>query len=86
MIFPAILCSLIALQTPSAPSGPAASAPAPAPRVVHGTGSPAFAIPRLEDTVAIDVDLSEPSWQRAARLSGFSETLPVDGQQAREQT
>lgn len=63
-----------------------APAPPSAPRIVQGPGAPAFAIPRLEDTVAIDGDLSEPVWQRATKLTGFSEYRPVDGQKASEQT
>src|SRR5690348_4143134 len=33
----------------------------------------------LADTVTIDGNLSEPVWSKAARLTDFSEYLPVDG-------
>ncbi len=70
MIFPAILCSVLALQAPTA----------------QGPGAPAFAIPRIDQAVVVDGQLNEPAWQKATRLAGFSEYRPVDGQKASEQT
>ncbi len=43
-------------------------------------------IPRIESSVAIDGNLSEPAWTRAARLNGFSQYQPVDGRPAEEST
>ena len=37
------------------------------------------AVPRIDTTVTIDGRLDEPVWNRAARLSGFSQYQPVDG-------
>ncbi len=34
--------------------------------------------PRLEESVTIDGDLSEPAWGKAAVLTGFSQYSPVD--------
>ena len=86
MIFHAILCSLLALQTPSAlPSAPVTRSPT-APRIVAGSGAPGFEIPRFDETATIDGQLDEPAWQQATRLTGFSEYRPVDGQKASEQT
>ncbi len=46
----------------------------------------AVPLPRLEGTVRIDGNLDEPVWARAARLTGFSQYQPVDGQPAAEPT
>ncbi|MGH7717979.1 MAG: DUF5916 domain-containing protein, partial [Gemmatimonadaceae bacterium] len=54
--------------------------------VVDGRGAPAVAIPRVEEEVTIDGELSEGAWQRAARLSGFHQYQPVDGRPAEERT
>jgi hypothetical protein len=47
-------------------------------------------LPRLDDlesdAVAIDGQLDEPAWSRAARLTGFSQYQPIDGRPARERT
>lgn len=42
--------------------------------------------PRIEASVTIDGDLSEPVWQRAAMLTGFSQYQPVDGRPAVDST
>jgi hypothetical protein len=42
--------------------------------------------PRLADTVTIDGNLSEPVWDKAARLTDFSEYIPVDGLPAADST
>ncbi len=44
------------------------------------------AIPRVDTTVVIDGRLEEPVWNRAARLTGFSQYQPVDGRPAEEPT
>ena len=44
------------------------------------------AIPRIEDGVEVDGALDEPVWQRAARLSGFSQYAPVDNRPAEQRT
>ena len=51
-----------------------------------GAGAPGFEIPRIDQTPTIDGQLDEPAWQRATRLTGFSEYRPVDGQKASDQT
>ncbi len=43
-------------------------------------------IPRVDTTIAIDGDLSEPIWRRASRLTDFSQFQPVDGRPAAEPT
>ncbi len=43
-------------------------------------------IPRVDTTIAIDGDLSEPIWRRASRLTDFSQYQPVDGRPAAEPT
>lgn len=42
--------------------------------------------PRLADTVTIDGNLNEPVWGKAARLTDFSEYIPVDGLPAADST
>ncbi|MFN2638344.1 MAG: hypothetical protein ABR585_15155, partial [Gemmatimonadaceae bacterium] len=43
-------------------------------------------IPRIDSTAVIDGNLDEPVWNRAARLTGFSQYQPVDGRPADEPT
>jgi hypothetical protein len=43
-------------------------------------------IPRVDATVQLDGQLSEPVWQDAARLTAFSEYYPDDGRAAPEET
>jgi hypothetical protein len=43
-------------------------------------------VPRIDSTITIDGQLNEPVWNRAARLSGFSQYQPVDGRPADEPT
>src|SRR3954468_445115 len=43
-------------------------------------------IPRIDATVQVDGRLSEPVWQQAARLTGFSEYAPDDGRPADAET
>ncbi len=43
-------------------------------------------LPRVDTTIAIDGDLSEPIWRRASRLTDFSQYQPVDGRPAAEPT
>ncbi|HET7293368.1 MAG TPA: DUF5916 domain-containing protein [Vicinamibacteria bacterium] len=44
------------------------------------------AIPRLEESVAVDGSLDDPAWARAALLTGFSQYAPVDGRPAEQRT
>jgi hypothetical protein len=95
----ALALCLSLLQSPQAPITAAVSAPArtsaqaPLPTaapasgpVVEGKGSPTFTIPRIDEPTKVDGVLDEPAWSRAARLTGFFEYRPVDGQQASEKT
>jgi len=50
------------------------------------TGQLQVNAPKLPDTVSIDGNLDEPVWSKAARLTDFSEYLPVDGQPAADST
>jgi len=43
-------------------------------------------VPRLEAQAVVDGRLDEPVWAQAARLTGFSQYQPVDGQPAEEPT
>ena len=81
-MIPLLLC-LAVVQDPAPP----VPAPAPAARaVVEGKGSPAFSVPRIDETAAIDGRLDEPAWSKAARLGGFSEYQPADSRPASERT
>ncbi|HET7790891.1 MAG TPA: DUF5916 domain-containing protein [Gemmatimonadales bacterium] len=42
--------------------------------------------PRIEASITVDGDLSEPVWAQAARLTGFSEYRPADGRAADDST
>ena len=54
------------------------SAPDTGTVVFHATA------PRIEATVTIDGDLSEPVWAEAARLTDFHQYQPVDSRPAEE--
>ncbi|HEX6628429.1 MAG TPA: DUF5916 domain-containing protein [Gemmatimonadaceae bacterium] len=43
-------------------------------------------VPRIDTVAAIDGNLDDPVWRRAARLTGFSQYQPVDGLAAVEPT
>ena len=43
-------------------------------------------IPRIDSSVVVDGNLTDPAWARAARLTGFSQYQPVDGRPAEEPT
>src|SRR5215212_3132803 len=43
-------------------------------------------LPRIDSVIAIDGNLDEPVWRRAARVTGFSQYQPVDGRPADEPT
>jgi hypothetical protein len=63
------------------------TAPAEAPPSFSGRESQVkVAVPRLEAEVDIDGVLDEPSWEKAARLVGFSQYAPVDGRPAEQAT
>ncbi len=49
-------------------------------------GKTSVPIPRIEDQITVDGHLAEPVWQRAARLTGFSQYAPVDGRPADQAT
>ncbi|MEO7965452.1 MAG: DUF5916 domain-containing protein [Gemmatimonadaceae bacterium] len=54
---------------------------------IDGKASPALVrIPRIETEITIDANLSEPAWEKAARLTGFSQYAPVDHRPADEST
>lgn len=72
-------------QSPTVPAGGPAPAAAPA-AIVEGGGAPTFKVPRINEPVVVDGHLNEPAWERATRLTGFSEYRPVDGQKASERT
>src|SRR5262245_66391231 len=44
------------------------------------------AVPRIETSVQVDGQLSEPVWQEAAQLTGFSQYAPDDSQAATDRT
>ena len=67
----------LALAAAVAGSGPAFSGLDRALRVT---------IPRVETAIEIDGQLSEPVWEQAARLIGFSQYAPDDGRPARSET
>lgn len=55
------------------------------PPVYNGrAGARDATIPRLEATARVDGTLDEPVWSSAARLTGFSQYLPVDGRPAED--
>ena len=43
-------------------------------------------IPRFDEAIVVDGVLDEPAWERAARLTGFSQYAPTDGRPARNRT
>ena len=56
-----------------------------APPVFHGrSGQKDVALPRIEATARVDGALDEEVWTHAARLTGFSQYLPVDGRPAED--
>ena len=55
------------------------------PPVFHGrSGQKDVALPRIEATARVDGALDEEVWTHAARLTGFSQYLPVDGRPAED--
>jgi len=65
-----------------------AAAPDPDPNVYHArAGRTEVAAPRIEgEAVTVDGALEEAVWARAARLTGFSQYRPVDGEPAADST
>lgn len=55
-------------------------------REYAGRGAPTVTIPRTADPITLDAELSEPAWEGAARLTGFSQYQPVDQRPAVEPT
>lgn len=64
---------------------PAASV-AQAPREHPGRGSPTVSVSRVTEPLTVDGELSEPAWETAVRLTGFSQYQPVDQRPAAEPT
>jgi hypothetical protein len=58
----------------------------PLPPAVEGKGRPTVTIPREEAEATVDGRLDEAVWQKAVRLTGFSQYEPVDGRPAEERT
>lgn len=54
--------------------------------VVQGSSAPAFEIPRTATEATIDGNLADPAWASAARLTGFFQYEPSDGQPAAQPT
>src|SRR5829696_2377697 len=55
--------------------------------VYRGTdGNLRVEIPRVDAAIEVDGNLSEPAWEQAARLTGFSQYAPNDGQPATDET
>jgi hypothetical protein len=77
------LCHLLCLATTlSQPTGPGAT-------YLGRENQLHVSIPRLDDAaspIAIDGNLSEPMWQQAAMLAGFSQFSPLDGVAAADST
>lgn len=64
-----------------------AAATPPVGRVFHGlSGQTRVTIPKLESTVEIDGELTEPEWTQASLLTGFSLYTPFDKQPAPDST
>src|SRR5690349_21596380 len=60
---------------------------AAAPPVYHGrAGQTSVAIPRLDDSITVDGRFTEPAWQRAVLLTGFSVYQPIDNQPTPDST
>ena len=49
-------------------------------------GQTSVAPPRIDATIAVDGNLDEPAWQRAAILNGFSLYAPADGRPSPDST
>jgi Domain of unknown function (DUF5916) len=58
----------------------------PAPVYNGRAGQLAVEIPRVNAEVPIDGTLDAPAWDQAARLTGFSQFLPIDGVPAADST
>lgn len=63
-----------------------AAARAQSPREYPGRGAPTVTVPRTADPITLDAELSEPAWEGAVRLTGFSQYQPVDQRPALEPT
>ncbi len=56
------------------------------PSYTGSAGQVRFAPPRIEADIHVDGVLDEPVWQRAARLTGFSQYAPADRRPAEQET
>src|ERR671912_2336573 len=73
-----LACAASAAAQPSAPASATIAT-----RTYDGrNGSLDVEPPRLDQSIDVDGSLSEPAWQQAAVLSGFSRYAPVDGEPA----
>src|SRR5688500_9619332 len=78
----ALLCGAPAGAQPLAPASPSATT-----RVYDGrSGSLDVTPPRIDQSIAVDGNLSEAVWEQAVVLSGFSRYAPVDGAAAEHPT
>src|SRR5581483_2537500 len=50
------------------------------------TGQTAVRTPKEDAALVVDGSLDEAAWKGAAKLSGFSQYIPVDGQPAQDST
>ena len=78
----ALLGAAPAIAQPLAPAAPSATT-----RIYDGrSGSLDVTPPRIDQSIAVDGNLSEAVWEQAAVLSGFSRYAPVDGAAAEHAT
>src|SRR6185312_4231476 len=83
MTSPIVLAALAALLG-AAPGANTDDLPA---TVYSGrSGQTSVKIPRIDANVSVDGTLTDPVWQRAALLTGFSEYSPLDGLPAEDST
>ncbi|HEX4936614.1 MAG TPA: carbohydrate binding family 9 domain-containing protein, partial [Gemmatimonadaceae bacterium] len=70
--------------------GAAVAAPsaarAQAAREYAGRGAPQVSVPRIDEPITLDAELTEAAWARAARLTAFWQYQPVDQREAAEPT
>ncbi|HEY6807843.1 MAG TPA: DUF5916 domain-containing protein [Gemmatimonadales bacterium] len=81
-----LFLGILSFAPPLSAADPGRPAQAGAPAYSGIAGRTAVAVPRLAADVAIDGALTEPAWDSAARLTGFSEYTPVDGRPAEDST
>lgn len=83
MTSPIVLAALAALLG----AAPGTNTDDPPTAVYSGrSGQTSVKIPRIDENISVDGTLSDPVWQRAALLTGFSEYSPLDGLPAEDST